>query len=147
MENVTLEPGRRSTEFTGKVILQIIIITNLFLNLFKLPSLDVSPEISLGIAGGIEAVWMIFRQWNKRLELSTQTAVAIAEKSIKMEGVKAAVKIREMQTEHAHKMEQMKLSKEPSHLEKSMQELGKAFIDSEKDKRKGKKGSEPNAKS
>lgn len=73
MTDITLKPGKNSTEFIGKVVLQLVIIANLGLKFFKLPALDISPEESIAIAGAIETVWMIFRQWNKRLELSSQT--------------------------------------------------------------------------
>ena len=130
MENVALKPGNQSTEFMGKLILQIIVIVNLILNAFKFPAFDVSPEVSLSIAGGIEGVWMIFRQWNKRLELTSKTALAVAEKGLTLESIKSN-----------SQLELMKLQKEPTELDISLANLSKAVGGV------GKKGGKSNAES
>ena len=108
MTDITLKPGKNSTEFIGKVILQAIIIVNLGLKFFKLPAIDLSPEETLAIAGGIEAVWMIFRQWNKRLELSSKTALIAGDKALTLESYKADMKLKELQMRHDHEMEKVK---------------------------------------
>jgi len=85
---ISLKPGSQSTEFLGKVTLQVILVINIILQTCKLPAIEVSPEMSVAIAGGIEALWLMFRQFNKKKELEMKQAVATTEVS---DGLKKAL--------------------------------------------------------
>lgn len=88
---IKLKPGKQSTEFYGKVVLQVVLFINMLLGIFKLPALDVSPEMTISIAGGIEALWLMFRQLNKNKELTIQQKVKNAESNEQLgEAIQAA---------------------------------------------------------
>ena len=106
--DIKMKPGKQSTEFIGKVIIQLVIAVNMLLSILKLPALSISPEESLAAAGAIEALWLAFRQWNKRLELTSQTAITATDKAIELESIKSFSRIREMQTKHRLRMEEIK---------------------------------------
>jgi hypothetical protein len=114
----SLEPGKKSTEFIGKVVIQILVILNAILHVLNKPSLAISPEVSVAIAGGIEAIWIVFRQWNKRLELTAQSAIMHAHKAIEMEATKSAARLRENQAMHQLNLEKLKFE---NHLKKEEQ--------------------------
>ena len=127
MEIPTLKAGKNSTEFIGKVVLQFVIIINLGLRFFNLPSMDISPEGSVIIAGSIETVWIMFRQWNKRLELSSRTAVIVANGAKDIEKMRSDSKHTEMQSKHYHDMEKLKISGVPESMKDIMDQLKKGL--------------------
>lgn len=156
LEGPTLKPGKQSTEFIGKVILQIVIIVNAILNVFNLPSMAISPEVSLSIAGGIEAIWLIFRQWNKKRQLDAQTSIIAAQKVIELQATRSAGALREGQARHQQNLESTKfkasleeeamkksgiMGKMNELMETAEKELQKAAASLEEEKEKG----QPNA--
>jgi len=77
-----LKPGKSSSEFTGKITLQVVLGIVALINLF-LERLDQEPvlmdaETATLIAIALEALWATLRQGNKALEIRAQRDVAVA---------------------------------------------------------------------
>ena len=120
---IKLKPGKQSTEFYGKVILQVILLINVVLGMFKLPALAISPEVAVSVAGGIEALWLVFRQFNKNKELTIQQKVREAESNEQLgEAIQAANNLQAVQMQFENNMNN--LSKKMEELKKELTKPG-----------------------
>jgi hypothetical protein len=106
---IKLKPGSQSTEFYGKVIIQVILLINVLLGMLKLPALTlISPEMAISIAGGIEALWLMFRQINKNKELTIQQRVRDSESNEQLgEAINAANNLQSVQMAFQNQMDDM----------------------------------------
>ena len=77
-----LKPGKSSSEFTGKITMQVVLgivaLTNLVLEQLGHDALLMDAETAALIAIALEALWALLRQGNKALEIRAQRDVAVA---------------------------------------------------------------------
>lgn len=78
-----LKPGNESTEYQGKITAQVVLgllaTANVVLEQIGREPVLMDAETAALIAIGLEALWTVFRQGNKALEIRTQGAVRVAE--------------------------------------------------------------------
>lgn len=65
-----MKPGIKTTEFWGKVVLQIILLVNMIAD-----AVVISDELAISIIASIEGLYMVWRQWSKNAELQRQAAL------------------------------------------------------------------------
>lgn len=78
-----LKPGNQSSEYQGKITAQIVLgfvaIANAILNQLGREPVLIPAEDAAMMALALEALWTVFRQGNKALEIRAQGAVRVAE--------------------------------------------------------------------
>lgn len=83
MTEPNLKPGNQSSEYRGKVTAQLLLaalaLINTVLEAFGLAPVVIEPDTAALAAVGLEALWTVFRQTNKALEIRAQSAVRVAE--------------------------------------------------------------------
>ena len=78
-----LKPGKFSSEYTGKITVQVVLglvaLSNLVIERLGHPSILMDAETAAFIAVALEALWTMLRQGNKALEIRAQRDVAVAQ--------------------------------------------------------------------
>lgn len=78
-----------STEFRGKLLLQAVVGLNAILEAVGLPAVPITPETSLLVAAGLEALYMSWRQLNKRAAVHGRVKIAEANARVRAAAAKA----------------------------------------------------------
>jgi|GEM_PF-5495310 len=88
-ENIALKPGKSSSEFTGKITVQVVLglvaLVNLVLEHAGKDPVLMDAETAALIAIALEALWATLRQGNKALEIRARRDVAVAVAMTKQE--------------------------------------------------------------
>ena len=78
-----LKPGNQSSEYQGKITAQVILgliaIANVIIEQLGREAVLIETETAAMMAVALEALWTVFRQGNKALEIRAQGQVRAAE--------------------------------------------------------------------
>lgn len=93
----TLKPGSKSTEFKGKLAMQVVALIVTLLNgarqMMDLEPVVMDAESAALAVVVLEALWMIWRQHNKNAEIRAQAQVSVADRNL--EGLRLQAQIAE----------------------------------------------------
>ena len=64
MAEGSVKPGYKTTEFWGKLVLQAIVVLNMFAP--EGSGREISPETGAAIVAGLEGLYGVIRAWVKR---------------------------------------------------------------------------------
>jgi len=71
-----MKPGKQSTEFWGKCIIQGVLVMNMLFD----SKIDITPEVSIQIVAGIEAMYTLMRGATKTAhELKRQAPPTVSD--------------------------------------------------------------------
>lgn len=93
----TLKPGAASSEFKGKLAMQIVALIVTLINgarqMMDLEPIVMSAESAALAVVVLEALWMIWRQHNKNAEIRARAQVSVSDRNL--EGLRLQAQIAE----------------------------------------------------